>query len=50
MMEGKTTLSISHRMDIIKNSDRILVFDKGELVEEGSYDKLIAQKGYLYHH
>ena len=43
-----TRLVIAHRLSTIKNCDRILVMDKGKIVEEGSYDELMAKKGLFY--
>ena len=40
-MQRKTTISIAHRMETIKNSDIIYVFEKGEIVESGTFEKLI---------
>lgn len=48
IMIGKTVISIAHRIDTIKNSDEIFVFDKGAIVESGNYSQLIGNKGYLY--
>lgn len=48
IMLNKTTISIAHRIDTIKNSDQIMVFEKGEIVETGTYASLIAQKGFFY--
>jgi ABC-type multidrug transport system fused ATPase/permease subunit len=48
MMKGKTTISIAHRIDTIKNSDKIFVFEKGKIIEEGNYSKLVSAKGYFY--
>ena len=42
---GTTIISIAHRLSTLKNCDRILVFDKGQIVQEGDYDTLTAQKG-----
>lgn len=39
-MKGKTTLAIAHRISTIKDSDRIFVFEDGEIVEEGTYNEL----------
>lgn len=41
----KTILIIAHRLSTIRNSDRIFVLDKGEIVEDGSYDELYAKDG-----
>ncbi len=42
-----TRIVIAHRLSTIKNCDRILVLDKGRILEEGTYDELIAGKGYF---
>lgn len=48
LMEGRTTIIIAHRLSTVRQVDRILVFDKGKIVEDGSYDELIAiEGGYL---
>lgn len=47
-MKGKTTISVAHRIDTIKNSDAIYVFEKGCIVESGNYEELVAKKGYFY--
>ncbi len=47
--KGKTTLiSVVHRLDIIKNYDKVAVMKAGKIIEMGSYDELIARKGALY--
>ncbi|EDK31467.1 multidrug resistance protein-like transporter family ABC domain protein (macronuclear) [Tetrahymena thermophila SB210] len=43
--KGRTTIVIAHRLSTIKNADRILVLEKGELVEEGTYESLINARG-----
>lgn len=48
IMTNKTTLSIAHRIETIKNSDVIHVFEKGEIVESGRYSELVARKGFFY--
>jgi ABC-type multidrug transport system fused ATPase/permease subunit len=48
MMKGRTSLSIAHRLDTIKNSDKIMVFHDGKIVENGSFDELMSRKGYFY--
>ncbi|MCY3982916.1 MAG: ABC transporter ATP-binding protein [Roseovarius sp.] len=47
MMHGKTVIAIAHRLSTIARMDRILVLDKGRIIEEGSHDELLAQ-GMLY--
>ncbi len=42
-----TRIIIAHRLSTIRNCDRILVFDKGMVTEEGTYDELVKQKGYF---
>lgn len=46
--EKRTTLVIAHRLSTIINADEILVLDQGEIVERGSHEKLISEKGYYY--
>jgi len=49
LSEGRTTLTIAHRLSSIRNSDRILVLTDEGIVEEGNHDELIARKGMYYH-
>ena len=51
--QNKTTLIVSHRVSSAKNADFILVLQDGQILQRGSHDELIAQKGYykeLYNH
>ena len=48
LMEGKTCLMIAHRLEAIMNCDRLLAFEKGELVEAGSPNDLISEKGRFF--
>ena len=48
-LKGKTTvIAVVHRLDIIKNFDKVAVMKAGKLIEMGAYDELMAQKGVLY--
>jgi ATP-binding cassette subfamily B multidrug efflux pump len=44
IMQGKTNIIIAHRISTIKNADKILVIDNGEIIEQGTHDKLMQQK------
>lgn len=45
LMDGKTVIVIAHRLSTLLKMDRILVFDKGKIVEDGTHQSLIAQQG-----
>lgn len=45
LMEGRTTLVIAHRLATIRNADRILVLEKGRLIDEGTHDQLVSKGG-----
>lgn len=46
LMEGRTTIVIAHRLSTLARMERILVFDKGRIVEEGGHDALLAKGGH----
>jgi len=45
IMKNKTSILIAHRVSTIKNADKILVMDKGEIIEQGNHNELIALRG-----
>jgi ATP-binding cassette subfamily B protein len=48
LMEGRTTLVVAHRLSTVRALDRLLVFDKGRIVEEGNHEALIRLHGGIY--
>lgn len=48
LMRGKTSFVIAHRLSTVQNADKILVIDHGNLVEQGSHEELMAQRGFYY--
>lgn len=48
LMEGRTVFVIAHRLSTIKNSDVIMVLDRGRIIERGNHDSLIEKKGIYY--
>ncbi len=49
LMTGRTTIVIAHRLSTLIDMDRILVFDKGKIIEEGTKDELLKAKGHFAH-
>jgi ABC-type multidrug transport system fused ATPase/permease subunit len=45
LMQGKTVIAIAHRLSTIAAMDRLIVFDEGEIVEQGTHQQLIAKNG-----
>ena len=48
LMQGRTVFVIAHRLSTVQNSDVIMVLDHGHIIERGSHDQLIAEKGQYY--
>jgi len=45
LMKGRTTIVIAHRLSTLKQMDRIIVFDNGKIIEDGTHQELLAQRG-----
>ena len=48
LCRGRTTLVVAHRLSTIKNADCIMYVDKGDILERGTHEELLAQKGEYY--
>ena len=44
--KDKTTFIISHRVSSVKNADKIIILDDGEIIQQGTHNQLINEKGY----
>jgi ABC-type multidrug transport system fused ATPase/permease subunit len=45
LMKGKTVIAIAHRLSTLREMDRLIVLDKGQIIEEGTHDDLISKGG-----
>lgn len=50
LMQGRTSIVIAHRLSTIRQADRILVIDRGAILEEGTHPELLEKKGGVYRH
>jgi ATP-binding cassette subfamily B protein len=49
LMQNRTTIVVAHRLSTLTTMDRILVFQQGHIIEEGTKESLLAQKGHFAH-
>ena len=48
LVKGRTTIAIAHRLSTLRKADRLVVMDRGEIVELGPHDELIALQGHYW--
>jgi ATP-binding cassette subfamily B protein len=48
LVQGRTTIAIAHRLSTLHRADRLVVLDRGVVVEEGGHDELMASQGAYY--
>jgi ATP-binding cassette subfamily B protein len=47
-VQGRTTIAIAHRLSTLQRADRLIVLDRGQVVEEGTHDELMVRQGAYY--
>jgi ATP-binding cassette subfamily B protein len=49
LMEGRTSFVIAHRLSTIRNANQVLVINNGQIIERGTHDSLLGQRGFYFH-
>ncbi len=49
LMEGRTSFVIAHRLSTIRNADQVLVINNGQIIERGTHESLLVQRGFYFH-
>jgi ATP-binding cassette subfamily B multidrug efflux pump len=49
LMEGRTSFVIAHRLSTIRNADQVLVINNGQIIERGTHESLLEQRGFYFH-
>ena len=47
-MKNRTSFIIAHRLSTVRDADKIIVIDDGHIIEQGTHEELLEQKGYYY--
>ena len=48
MLENRTSFVVAHRLSTIRNADKIIVIEKGRMIEAGTHEELLQKKGHYY--